>query len=165
LRLKAVSVYKTKIVPGPCKRVLVVEDSSAFRGFVARALQKCPISIKLVCEVSDGLEAVQQAQDLQPDLVLLDISLPKLNGIEAARAIRERSPRSKILCLSQESSPDIVQTALGTGAEGYVHKVAAGRELIPALSAILQGERFISSSVREHPDFPLGHDELCKTAV
>jgi len=161
-----VNVYKTKIVPGPCKRVLVVEDSLAFRGFVARALQKCPaIPLQIVCEVSDGLEAIQRARDLQPDLVVLDISLPRLNGIEAARAIRDRSPRSRILFLSQESSADVVQAALSTGAEGYVHKVAAGREFIPALSAVLQGQRFVSSSVRQHPEFPLWHDELCNTAV
>ena len=159
------NVYKTKIVPRPCKQVLVVEDSLAFRGFIARALQKCPISLQIVCEVSDGLEAIQRAQELQPDLVLLDISLPMLNGIEAARAIREQSPRSRILFLSQESSADIVQTALSTGAEGYVHKVAAARELIPALSAIFQGERFVSSSLRQHPEFPLWDDKLCKTAV
>jgi len=146
-------------------QVLLVEDALPFRDFVARALQHCPIALQIVCEVSDGLEAIERAQDLQPDLVVLDIGLPRLNGIEAARAIRERSPRSKILFLSQESNPDIVQDALGTGAEGYVHKMAAGRDLIPALNTIFQGKRFVSRSVRQHPEFPLWDEELCETAV
>ena len=148
-----------------CKQVLLVEDSPPFRRFVSNALKNCSHELQIVGEVSDGLAAIQHAQDLQPDLVLLDIGLPKLNGIEAARVIRERSPRSKILFLTQESSDDVVQAALSTGAEGYVLKMSAGRELIPALSALFLGQRFISSAVRQHAQASRNDDEIWHSAL
>jgi len=96
-----------------------------------------------VGEVTDGLEAVRQAQQLQPDLILLDIGLPSLNGIEAARRIRKLSPESKILFASQQSSTDVVAEALGTGAQGYVVKTDAASELLDGVSAVLRGEQFV----------------------
>ena len=101
-------------------------------------------------EVSDGLEAVQKVEELQPDLIVLDIGLPSLNGIEAARRIRKLSPESKILFVSQESSADVVQEALGTGAHSYVVKSDAGSELLPAVKAVLEAKRFISASLASH---------------
>ena len=94
-------------------------------------------------EVADGLQAVQKAEQLQPDLIVLDIGLPSLNGIEAARRIRKVSPNSKILFMSQESSFDVVQEALDTGAQGYIVKTDAGRDLLDGISAILRGEQFL----------------------
>jgi DNA-binding NarL/FixJ family response regulator len=105
---------------------------------------------QIVCEAADGLEAVQKAQELQPDLILLDIGLPTLNGIAAARRIREVSPKSKILFLSQESSVDAVQEALRQGAQGYVVKAHAGTELLPAMEAVLQGHTFVSGRLSVH---------------
>jgi DNA-binding NarL/FixJ family response regulator len=125
---------------------LVVEDFEPFRRFIASTLQKRP-DLQLICEVSDGLEAVQKAQELQPDLILLDIGLPTLNGIEAARRIRNLSPESKIIFLSQESSADAVHEALCLGAHGYVVKVHAGGELLAAVEAVLQGNQFVSGSL------------------
>ena len=93
----------------------------------------------------DGLEAVQKAKELQPDLILLDIGLPLLNGIEVARQIRKLSPESKILFVSQESSADVVRGALGTGAQGFVVKSDARRELLEGVNAVLRGERFVSN--------------------
>jgi CheY-like chemotaxis protein len=93
----------------------------------------------------DGLEAVQKAQQLQPDLILLDIGLPALNGIEAARRIRELSPKSKILFLSENRSWDIAEEALRTSAGGYVVKSDAAGELLPAVEAVLKGKRFVSA--------------------
>jgi len=93
------------------------------------------------------LEAVREAQRLQPDLILLDIRLPTLNGIEAARRIHELSPISKIVFVTQESSPDVVQEALGLGALGYVVKTDAGRELIAAVEAVREGRLFVSAGV------------------
>ena len=93
----------------------------------------------------DGLEAVQTVQLLQPDLVLLDIGKPRLNGIEAARRIREVSPKCKILFLSEDRSWDIVEEGLRTGAKGYVVKSDAAGELIPAMQAVLNGSRFVSA--------------------
>jgi len=120
----------------------VVEDSEPFRKFVCLLLRKRP-EFAIVGEVADGLEAVHQAQQLQPDLILLDIGLPSLNGIEAARRIRKLSPESKILFASQQSSTDVVAEALGTGAQGYVVKTDAASELLGAVSAVLRGEQFV----------------------
>jgi CheY-like chemotaxis protein len=96
---------------GSFVRVLVVEDNEQFRQFLCSALGSKP-GLQIVGEVADGLEAVQRAEELQPDLILLDIGLPGLNGIEAGRRIRRLSPKSKILFVSQESSADFVQEAL-----------------------------------------------------
>jgi FixJ family two-component response regulator len=100
--------------------------------------------------VSDGLEAVQKADELKPDLILLDIGLPKLNGIEAARRIRQLSPSSKIIILSQDSSFDPDELALSTGAEGYVYKTDVRSDLLPAIEAVLRGKQFVSSSLKAY---------------
>jgi FixJ family two-component response regulator len=96
----------------------------------------------------DGSETVQKAEVLKPDLIVLDIGLPKLNGIEAAQRIRELSPDLKIIFLSLYNSPDVVQAALSTGALGYVHKVDAQSELLAAVDAVLRGKQFVSSSLK-----------------
>jgi DNA-binding NarL/FixJ family response regulator len=101
--------------------------------------------LEVVCELSDGLAAVQKAVELKPDLVLLDIGLPGLNGIEVGRQIRKLVPNAKIIFLTQESSADVVQEALRLGALGYVVKTRAGSDLMPALEAVLQGKQFASS--------------------
>ena len=105
---------------------------------------------QIVSEVSDGLEAVQKAEELQPDLILFDVGLPTLNGIEAARRIRKLSPESKILFVSQESSADVVQEALRLGALGYIAKTDAGSELLTAVEAICQGRPFVSAGLAGH---------------
>jgi DNA-binding NarL/FixJ family response regulator len=133
-------------MPASSIRVLVVEDYAAFRRFLVSTVQS-RAETQVICEVADGSEAVQKARELQPELILLDIGLPGLNGIEAARQIRNLSPKSKILFVSQESSADIVQAALETGAEGYVFKQDAGRELIAALDAVLRGQTYVSKSL------------------
>jgi DNA-binding NarL/FixJ family response regulator len=125
-------------------RVLLVDDYEPFRGAVVSRLEKQP-HLRIIAEASDGLEAVQMAKELQPDLIVLDIGLPKLNGIEAALQIRELSPKSKILFVSQETSTDVVQGALATGAMGYVVKADTGSELITAVNAVLHDEVFVGS--------------------
>jgi len=130
----------------PKIRLLVVDDYLPWWGFIRSVLQGRP-ELQIVLEVADGLAAVQKAQELQPDLVVLDIGLPQLSGIEAARQIRERSPKSKILFLSQESFPDVVEVALNAGAQGYVVKSHAAGELLPAVDAVLRGRQFISASL------------------
>jgi DNA-binding NarL/FixJ family response regulator len=127
-------------------RVVVVEDYEPFRRFICSTLAKKP-ELQIVGEVSDGLEAVQKAQELQPDLILLDIGLPSLNGIEAARRMRNLCPELKILFVSQESSADVVQGALSLGALGYVVKAHAGSELLCAVEAVLQGRQFVGSGL------------------
>ena len=130
-------------------RVLVVEDYEPFRRFLLSTLQS-GWEVEDIRGVSDGLEAVREAQRLQPDLILLDIGLPSLNGLEAARRIRSLSPTSKIVFLTQESSADMVQEALNIGASGYVVKADAGRELIAAVTAVLRGDQFVGSRFAGH---------------
>jgi DNA-binding NarL/FixJ family response regulator len=122
-------------------RVLVVDDYEPFRRFVCSTLRKRP-EWQIVGEVSDGLEAVDQAVELHADLIVLDIGLPGLNGIEVARRVRKVMPECKVLFLSQESSADIVQEALRSGGSGYITKAHAARELLLAVDAVLQGEQF-----------------------
>ena len=129
----------------PLIRVLVVEDFAPFRQFICSTLEKRR-ELQVICEVSDGLEAVQKAEELKPDLILLDIGLPALNGIEAARRIRNLVPEAKIIFVSQESSADVMQEALSLGAWGYVVKTRAGSDLLPAVEAVLLEKQFVSST-------------------
>lgn len=125
--------------------ILVVEDHTDFRRLTCAALQRR--AEFHIIEAADGLEAVQKAEQLRPDLVLLDINLPKMNGFEVAKRIRSFAPDARLLFMSQESSPDIVRKALSLGALGYVHKISAGTDLLPAIDAVLAGQRFVSESV------------------
>ena len=131
---------------GRITRILLVDDYEPWRRFVSTTLQK-KSELQIVGEVTDGFEAVQKAQQLQPDLILLDIGLPTLNGIDAARRIRELSPKSRILFVSEDRSWDIAGEALRTGANGYVVKSDAASELLPAVEAVLQGKQFVSSGL------------------
>jgi DNA-binding NarL/FixJ family response regulator len=133
----------------PLVRILVVDDFEPFRQFVRPILRK-RLDLQVICEVSDGLEAVQKAVELKPDLILLDIGLPTLNGIEAARQIRKLVPEAKIIFLSQEASTDMVQEVLGLGAWGYVLKSRAASELLAAVEAVLQDKLFVSSGVADY---------------
>jgi DNA-binding NarL/FixJ family response regulator len=133
----------------PAFRVLVVEDFEPFRQFICSKLRENP-DLRLICEVADGLEAVRKAEELQPDLLLLDVGLPMLNGIEAARQIRKLAPDSKIVFVSQETSADVLQEAFHLGALGYVAKTDAGIDLLTAVSAALRGETFVSKSLAAH---------------
>jgi DNA-binding NarL/FixJ family response regulator len=133
-------------IDGSPIRVLVVDDYEPVRRFVCSTLGKRP-AFQIVGEASDGVAAVRQAEELKPDLVLLDIGLPRLNGLQAAREIRKLSPDSKIIFVSQESSPDVVQEALSLGALGYVAKARAGSDLLAAVEAVLEGRRFVSNGL------------------
>ncbi len=124
-------------------RVLVVEDFERFRRLICSMLRKMP-GLQIVGEVSDGLEAVRKAEELQPDLILLDVGLPSLNGIEAARQIRTLSPKSKIVFVTQESDPDVVREALTFGAKGYVVKTNVASDLLAAVDVALGGRPFVS---------------------
>ena len=117
-------------------RILLVDDFAPWREAMSLLLASKP-GLEVVGEASDGPEAVQKVVELKPDLILLDISLPTLNGIEAARQIFKLVPKSKIIFLSQESSEDVVQEALSTGASGYVVKMMAGRDLFTAMESVL----------------------------
>jgi DNA-binding NarL/FixJ family response regulator len=123
-------------------RTLVVDDHEDLRKLLRWMLQEKTECV-VIGEASDGLQAIEQAKELQPDLILLDLALPKLNGMEAARQIRKACPQSKIIFLSQDSSPEIVEGALLLGAAGYLLKSDA-TELPLAVDAVLRGEVFVS---------------------
>ena len=125
-------------------RILVVDDHSLFRQFVVELLGKRP-ELQVVGEASDGLEALHRTVELRPDLILLDIGLPSLNGFKVARQIRSLVPESKIIFLTQESSADVVEEALSLGARGYVMKTRAHFDLFAAVEAVLLGMTFVSN--------------------
>jgi DNA-binding NarL/FixJ family response regulator len=127
-------------------RILVVDDYEPWRRFVRLALLLHK-KLEIIGEAADGMEAVTRAQELQPDLILLDIGLPNLNGIEAARQICVRAPQSKILFVSDNRAGDLVEAALQAGGVGYLVKSDAGTELLAAVESVLQGKPFVSASV------------------
>jgi DNA-binding NarL/FixJ family response regulator len=124
----------------------VVDDFWPFRRFICTTLKKA--RFRFIEQASDGLEAVQKAAELQPDLILLDIGLPQLNGIEAAKRISKVAPLSKILFVSLETSPDVVHGALNVGGLGYVDKDRISADLLPAIESVLAGRQFVSASLK-----------------
>jgi DNA-binding NarL/FixJ family response regulator len=127
-------------------RVLIVDDSEPWRRWLCSAIEANDRWL-LVAEAADGASAVEQARALRPDLILLDVSLPSLNGIEAAQRILAENPASRILFLSAHCSGDIVDAALAIGARGYLVKADAGGELLTAMEAVVDGRSFTSRSV------------------
>ena len=127
-------------------RVLIVEDHDAYREYVSSVVQERP-DLRVVSQVADGMQALRTAEQLQPNLIMLDIGLPGLNGIEVARRILRLCPDSRILFVSQESSDEVVTEAFSTGALGYVTKGDAGSELMAAVDSVLPGEKFTSRSI------------------
>ena len=141
----------------PLFRILIVDDYEPWRSFCSATLQRRS-ELQVIGQAADGLQAVRAAQELQPDLILLDIGLPIFNGIEAARRIREVSPKSRILCVSEHRSRDIAAEALRVGASGYVIKSKGGAELLRAIRTVLKGGRFVSASLnlRDRASFVSG---------
>ena len=138
---------------------LIIEDFKEFSWFVLLTLlQKAEFQV--IYQASDGLEGVQRAEELQPDLIVLDIALPRLNGIETARQIRKVSPNSKILFLTQQASAEVVKAAMRLGGQSCVLKGNAASELLLAVDAVFRGERFVSPDLNfsETANAPLRHE-------
>ncbi len=125
--------------------VMVVEDFPSFRRFIRSKLDQRH-DLRVICEVSDGLEAVRKAKELKPDLILLDIGLPTLDGIEAARQILGHTSETKIIFVSTEADANLVQQAMKVGAVGYVFKTNAETDLLLAVDVVLSGKLFVSSA-------------------
>jgi CheY-like chemotaxis protein len=127
--------------------VLVVDDYSRWRETVCSMLSDYA-DCGVLCEAEDGIEAIQRATELKPQLILLDLDLPRMNGIEAARQIAHVTPDSAILFVSMNNTADIVREALSTGAKGYLLKADAGSDFWPAIEAVLQNQQYLSRSLR-----------------
>ena len=125
-------------------RILVADSFEPWRRYVSSVLAQDQ-SLLIVGVASDGLEAVQKAIELAPDLVLLSVALPKLNGIEAVKKISQAAPGVKLLFATQMVDADVMAKALGIGAHGCIWKMNAQTELLAAISAIRRGEKFVSS--------------------
>ena len=132
----------------PVTEILIVDDFPFWQHFVATLLES-ETDFKIISAASDGLEAVQKAKELQPDVILMDVSLPGLSGIEATREIRKLCSGSKILFLSEHRCPDFIRAAFDAGGSGYVLKSDSGSDLIPGIRAILNGRQFVSNCLRD----------------
>jgi DNA-binding NarL/FixJ family response regulator len=126
-------------------KVLVVDDYAPWRHFANLALAVKP-EVQIVGEAYDGITAIQKALELKPDLVILDIGLPDMCGIKVAKRILEMAPKTRIVFLTESTSRDIVREALLTGAQGYVVKSFAAKDLVPAVEAILLDCYFVSAA-------------------
>ena len=129
-------------------RVLIADDHAVVAEGL-RHLVEAEKDIEVVACVGDGREAVQQSRDLQPDVVLMDLSMPELNGADATRAILERDPRCRVIVLSMYSQREYVRRALKAGAAGYVVKRSAAKEVVEAIRAVHAGQRYLSPKVAD----------------
>lgn len=125
-------------------RILIVDDCQPWRRMVLAMLEGLP-DCQIVDEAADGLEAIQKIAELRPDLVLLDIGLPVMNGLETARRLCAISSDSKVLFVSENLAVEVVREALSTGAQGYILKSDAAHELLPAITAVAEGRQFMSA--------------------
>jgi DNA-binding NarL/FixJ family response regulator len=128
--------------------VLLADDHGVLRDGVRRLLEATG-DIRVVAVADNGLEALEKATEVRPDVALLDISMPGLSGIEATRAIMARFPKTAVVILSMHSSMELVQEALRAGARGYLLKESAGEEVVKAVRAVAAGRRFLEAGVTE----------------
>ena len=128
-------------------RILVVDDFEPWRHAIRSTLQDHP-DLRIVGEATNGIEALQQAEELKPDLILLDISLPVLNGIEVGRRMHELVPDAKIIFVTSNVDKDVADAALTNGAYGYILKADGKSELLRAINAVIQGEKVVSKRLK-----------------
>lgn len=147
-------------------RVLIVDDHEVVRRGVRNLLQE-RTDHEICGEAIDGQDAIKRAHELRPDLIVMDISMPRLNGLEATRAIRSTLPSCEVVALSQHESAEMVRQALKAGARGYVIKSSVGKDLITALGRVSQHETFVPESVANlvSPSAPLDVQEILQRSA
>ena len=126
-------------------RILVVDDHAVLRDGI-RALLGLHDDIEVVGEASEGKEAVGKAQELMPDVVIMDIAMPGMDGLEATRRIKKKHPKMKVLVLTQHDNKEYILSVIKAGASGYVPKRALGSELVSAIRAVQEGDSFLYPS-------------------
>jgi len=131
-----------------CWSILLVDDSERWRAAISEIL-RAEAQLRIIATASNGEEAVSKAEEYQPDLVLLDIQMPQLNGIRAAEKIFQVSPKSMVIFVTQNSSPAVMEAALKTGALGYVLKTTVASELRHAIETVMNGNKFVSGSLSQ----------------
>jgi DNA-binding NarL/FixJ family response regulator len=129
---------------GSILRILVVDDHEIVRRGICALLSREP-DFAVVCDAADGLQAVREAERLQPNIVVLDITMPRMNGLEAATRIREVAPSAEIVFLSQHDSLEIIKEAFRRGGRGYVVKSAASKELVTAVRSVSKKKRYLNA--------------------
>lgn len=135
-------------------RILLADDSEPWRRFLLTLVKHYP-AWQIIAETCNCADTIQKAGDLQPDLIFLDICLPGINGIEAARTIKKTLPKTKIVFLSTLTHPVIVQAALNAGGLGFVAKTDVLRDLPLAVEAALAGQKFLTpQSLAQEPEDP-----------
>lgn len=133
-------------------KILIVDDFLPWHRFVRRVLES-ETDFKVIATAADGFEAVQKTTKLRPDVILMDINLPGMSGVDATREIRKVSPTSKVLFLSEHRATDLIKTTFRVGGVGYVLKSDCSSDLLMGIRSILGGERFLSRSLTPHwPD-------------
>jgi DNA-binding NarL/FixJ family response regulator len=134
-------------------RILVVEDHDPYRRHVC-SLVGTHSHFRVVGESGDGAKAVLQAAAVQPDVILLDIGLPGINGLEAARRIAKVAGQARIIFLTQETCAEVIEEAFVLGAWGYVLKANTGSDLVAAIEAVSRGQRFLSHGLEVYTAGP-----------
>jgi DNA-binding NarL/FixJ family response regulator len=129
-------------------QILVVDDYLPWHTFLFEIFER-ETDLKIIAVAVDGFEAVRKAKELQPDLILMDASLPGMNGFDATRIIRTASPSVKILFLSEHRGIDVIQGAFDAGSSGYVLKTDSNTDLILGMRTVLAGKQFVSRSLTE----------------
>lgn len=129
-------------------RILIAEDYTILREGLRSLLSSNP-EFEIAGEAEDGNQAVQQTEKLKPDVVLMDLSMPRMNGMEAIREVKKRCPETKILALTVHKDEEYIRATLAAGADGYVLKDATHAELVMAIKSVLAGKYYLSPGVSE----------------
>ena len=132
-------------------RILLVDDHPIVRQGL-KTLLEGHSEWEVIGEASDGAEAIEKAKDLHPDVMVLDVTMPRMNGLEACRLLRRQAPGLEILCVTQHDSPQMMREALDAGARGYVVKSNAARDLLAAVEAVSQHRVFTALHGRTVPE-------------